>query len=273
VHAAAIVADLTGKAASVVVMEAAVGKDVSEHLEAGMTVGDLVPATVPVVTLDAVHKAFRRWLGSSYDLTALDAVLSAAAVEQLDGDPVWLLLISGSGNAKTETVTALAGAGAHVTSTITSEGALLSATSKREVTKTATGGLLRKIGDRGLLVIKDFTSILSMNRDSRAGVLAALREVYDGFWERNVGTDGGTTLTWTGRIVFIGAVTSAYDRATRSSPRWVTGSPWCGWTATSAGSRPAARRCATSVMRSRCELSSPPLWGTCCARSGRTWPS
>ncbi len=159
------------------------------------------------------HRVFVRWLGDSYDLMALDAVLAAAAVERLDGDPVWLLVVSGSGNAKTETVTALAGAGAHVTSTVTSEGALLSATSRKEAAKDATGGLLRKIGESGVLVIKDVTSILSMNRDTRASVLAALREVYDGRWERNVGTDGGRTLTWTGRIVLIGAVTTAYDSA------------------------------------------------------------
>lgn len=168
---------------------------------------------LPRHTLAAAHAVFTRWLGADYDLDALDAVLAAAAVEQLDGDPAWLLLVSGSGNAKTETVAALAGAGAHVTSTITSEGALLSATSKRETTKDAHGGLLRKIGDRGVLVIKDVTSILSQNRDMRGAVLAALREVYDGRWERNVGTDGGRTLTWTGRLVVIGAVTTAWDSA------------------------------------------------------------
>jgi len=61
-------------------------------------------------------------------------------------------------------------------------------------TPEATGGLLRKLGDHGLLVIKDFTSILSMNRDMRAEVLGAVREVHDGRWSRNVGTDGGQTL-------------------------------------------------------------------------------
>ena len=168
------------------------------------------PATVSITE---VHTTFRRWLGEDYDLDALDVVLATAAVEQLGGDPVWVLVLSGSGNAKTETVAALAGTGATITSTITSEGALLSATSRKDATKDATGGLLRKIGDRGVVVIKDFTSILSMNRDVRASVLAALREVYDGKWERNVGTDGGRTLTWTGRLVVIGAVTSAYDSA------------------------------------------------------------
>jgi hypothetical protein len=164
-------------------------------------------------TLAHAHATFRRWLGESYDLGALDVALATAATEQLGGDPPWLLIISGSGNAKTETVIALTGAGAHVTSTITSEGALLSATAKKERTTDATGGLLRKIGEHGLLVIKDFTSILSMSRDARASVLAALREIYDGKWERNVGTDGGKTLTWIGRIVVIGATTTAYDSA------------------------------------------------------------
>lgn len=174
--------------------------------------GEITDEKAPC-TLEAAHEAYARWLGSTFDLVAFDAVLAAAAVNYLDGDPVWLLQLSGSGNAKTETVGSLIGAGAHVTSTVTSEGALLSATSRREQAKDATGGLLRKIGDSGILVVKDFTSILSMNRDTRAAVLAALREVYDGRWERNVGTDGGKTLTWTGRITLIGAVTSAYDSA------------------------------------------------------------
>jgi hypothetical protein len=55
-------------------------------------------------TLVNVHGMFRRWLGAEYDLDAINAVLAVAAVERIDGEPVWLLLISGSGNAKTETV-------------------------------------------------------------------------------------------------------------------------------------------------------------------------
>ena len=164
-------------------------------------------------TLADVHRVFRRWLGESYDLDALNAVLAAGAAERLTGDPLWLLVVSGSGHAKTETVQTLAGAGAIVTSTLSSEGALLSGSPRREKAKDATGGLLRRLGPRGLLVIKDFTSILAMNRDTRGALLAALREIHDGRWERNVGTDGGRTLTWKGRIVIVGAVTTAWDRA------------------------------------------------------------
>lgn len=159
------------------------------------------------------REKFEKWMGAEYDLQALDAVLATAAGNQLEGDPVWLLLLSGSGNAKTETVGALSGAGAIAVSTITSPGALLSATAKPEVTEDATGGLLRQVGSAGILVIKDVTSILSANRAMRAEVLAALREVYDGSWVRHVGTDGGRTLEWRGRIVTIGAVTTAWDAA------------------------------------------------------------
>jgi hypothetical protein len=163
--------------------------------------------------LARAHTVFQKWLGEDYDLGALDVMLSAAAVEALDGDPLWLLLISGSGNAKTETVQALNGVAAHVVSTITSEGALLSASSRRDRSADSTGGLLRVIGERGILAIKDVTTILSMDRNIRGQVLAALREIYDGYWSRNVGTDGGKTLAWRGRIVIIGAVTTAWDTA------------------------------------------------------------
>jgi hypothetical protein len=167
----------------------------------------------PECTLVEVHAVFQKWFGKEYDIDVIDAVLATAAAERLAGDPLWLLVISGPGNTKTETVQSLSGAGAFVTSTITSEGALLSASPRKSRVKTATGGLLRRIGDRGVLVIKDVTSILSADSNTRAGVLAALREVYDGKWERNVGTDGGQTLTWTGRIAVVGAVTTAWDAA------------------------------------------------------------
>jgi len=164
-------------------------------------------------TLADVQSVFRRWLGDEYDMDALNTTLAAAAVGRLDGDPCWVLIVSGSVNAKTETVQSLSGAGAVVTSTITSDGALLSGSPKRDKQADSTGGLLRILGSTGLLVIKDVTSILSMNRDTRGMVLAALREIHDGRWQRNVGTDGGRTLTWTGRLTVIGAVTTAWDRA------------------------------------------------------------
>lgn len=163
--------------------------------------------------LDTLHQRCRHWFGEHYDLSAIDAVLAVVAVERLDGDPAWLLLVSGPGATKTETVMPLRGCGGLVISTISSDAALLSGTPRKERAKGATGGLLRRVGNRGVLVVKDMTSILSLHPNMRAQVLAALREIYDGYWSREIGADGGQVLEWSGRIAVVGAVTTAWDRA------------------------------------------------------------
>src|SRR5262245_642140 len=109
--------------------------------------------------LQAVHGTFRRWLGSGYDMDLLDVVLASTASNLLRGDPLWLMIVGGSGSGKTETAQSLVGCGAHLISSISSEGALLSASSG-EKARDATGGLLMKVGSHGLVVIKDFTTIL-----------------------------------------------------------------------------------------------------------------
>src|SRR5262249_52323383 len=76
----------------------------------------------------------------------------------------------------------------------------------------ATGGLLRTIGGFGIILAKDFGSILSLHHDSRSQVLAALREVYDGSWTRPLGTDGGKTLHWEGKVGLIAGCTPTIDR-------------------------------------------------------------
>ena len=45
-------------------------------------------------------------------------------------------------------------------------------------------GLLRKIGSFGILVLKDFTSVLGLHRDNLCEMLDALREIDDGRWVR-----------------------------------------------------------------------------------------
>ena len=61
-------------------------------------------ADSPKPGLADLDRVFARWFGSEYDLDAIHATLACAAAIRLDGDPVWLLLVSGPGNAKTETV-------------------------------------------------------------------------------------------------------------------------------------------------------------------------
>jgi DNA-binding MarR family transcriptional regulator len=165
----------------------------------------------PAVSLEELVATFRCWLHLP-DPGALLAVLGAVAANHLEGDPVWLLLVGPPGGGKSELLASLVTLpGVHPTATLT-EAALLSGTPRHERDADAKGGLLRSIGDFGLIVCKDFGSILSMNRDARAQVLAALREVYDGSWTRHVGTNGGKTLHWSGKVGLIAGCTPTIDR-------------------------------------------------------------
>jgi hypothetical protein len=168
----------------------------------------------PAVTCEQAEAVYAKWLQDA-DLVPTRIVLAAYVANMfLDGDPVWVMLVGGSGRGKTERIIPVTGM-PHVVmaSAITGEAALLSASPKRERAKNATGGLLRQIGQRGVLVVKDFTTVLSMSRDRRSEVIAALREVYDGRWDRPYGADGGQVLTWQGHCGFIAGCTTTIDTA------------------------------------------------------------
>jgi hypothetical protein len=171
------------------------------------------PAGGPVSCAEA-EAAFAKWLHDPDQVPTRLVLAAYAANMALDGDPVWLMEVGGSGIGKTERIMPLAPMpGVVMASTLTGEAALLSASPKRDRAKNATGGLLRQVGDRGVLVVKDFTSILSMSRDARAQVLAAFREIHDGRWDRHYGTDGGQVLHWAGHCGFITGCTTAIDKA------------------------------------------------------------
>ena len=169
------------------------------------------PAADPRVLAD-VLTTFGQWLHMP-DPGALEAVLATVATNRVEElDPLWLLVVGPSGGGKTETLAAIGGlADVHQAATLT-EASLLSGTSSREKASSAKGGLLREVGDFGVIALKDFGSVLSMHRDARAAVLAALREIFDGEWTRHVGTDGGRALHWSGKLGLVAGVTPTIDQ-------------------------------------------------------------
>lgn len=169
------------------------------------------PYTGPRRELGDVVATFERNLYLP-DPGVVYVTLATVAANRLDGDPSWTILVGPSSGGKTEVLNAVAGLDdVHHAGTLT-EASLLSGTPSREQAKGARGGMLRVIGERGLLVCKDFGSMLSMHRDARAATLAALREIYDGSWDRHVGTDGGRSLHWDGKLGLIAGATPAIDQ-------------------------------------------------------------
>jgi hypothetical protein len=165
----------------------------------------------PSRALEDVVATFRNWLHLP-DPGALYVALATVVANRLPGDPVWLLLVGASSSGKTEVLVSLAGLDEVEPAATLTEASLLSGVPRRDVAAGASGGLLRKIGEYGILTLKDFGSVLSMHRDARAGVLAALRECYDGAWDRPVGADGGKVLSWRGKLGLVAGVTTVVDR-------------------------------------------------------------
>lgn len=167
-----------------------------------------------MTALQELDATFQKWLGQGYDLDAIHLTLAAAATAFMEGDPLWVLVVAGSSTGKTESVIAplVGGKGVHEVSTIPSEGALLSGTVQKDRAADATGGLLREVGDCGIVLMKDFTSVLSLPAGVRPQILGALRECYDGSWTKKSGADGGKDLSWTGKLTVIAACTTEYDR-------------------------------------------------------------
>ena len=160
--------------------------------------------------IDQTLCVFDKWL-ILRDTTPIYAVLGTVAANLLDGDPVWLGLIGPPSSAKTEILNSTSMLPNVVQAATLTPAGCLSGTPKRQHEKGTKGGLLRQIGDFGIIVLKDFGSILSMRPDTKAETLATLREIYDGAWTRHLGTDGGKTLSWKGKVGLLFGATGVID--------------------------------------------------------------
>ncbi|MHB1582212.1 MAG: hypothetical protein ACYCU7_03220 [Acidimicrobiales bacterium] len=136
--------------------------------------------------------------------------LATVAANRLPGDPTWLLIVGPPSSGKSEALDALSELReVHSVSTF-SEAGLLSGSPARNGSG-ATGGLLRQLGERGLIVASDFSTLLNEHGSTRNRLFACLREVYDGKFVRRLGTEGGRSFAWAGHAGFVGAVTEAID--------------------------------------------------------------
>jgi hypothetical protein len=160
--------------------------------------------------LDQVVAIFREWLALK-DNSPIYVKLGAVAANLLPGDPVWLGLIAPPSSAKTELLNSVSHLPYVEVVETFSPAALLSGSPKKDRAKGATGGVLRKIGAFGVILFKDFGSVLDLRHEQRADMMTALRRIFDGQYTRQLGTEGGITLTWSGKAGCIFGATQAYD--------------------------------------------------------------
>lgn len=141
------------------------------------------------------------------DETAVLAALATVAAQDIPGPPVWTLLVGPPSSGKTEIIDSLRLVDGAVSLSTLTRASLLSGRAG------GAGGLLvTHFGNgRGVLLVKDFTTILSEAAGTRTEIIAVLRETYDGHLTRAVGSRDNL-LTWQGKITFLGAVTEEIEQ-------------------------------------------------------------
>lgn len=138
------------------------------------------------------------------DPTLIDLLLALSLSVHTQSDSIWLLIIGAPSSGKTEFVNILSGLPySHQVSTLT-ENAFLSGMGGSDGKEKS---LLHKIGDKGILLMKDYTSILSLKEELRKKILGDMREIYE--QKLTKATGNGRDMEWKGKINFVGAVTDS----------------------------------------------------------------
>ncbi len=139
------------------------------------------------------------------DTMVIRVVLATIVANKIKGDPLWLFVIAPPSSAKTEIISSLNGLpDIFPLSSLTSHTLASGMVSVDDKERSLIYKLTNKI-----VTLKDFTSILTMHRESRAEILSQLREIYDGSYKKHFGT--GEKTDWTGKIGIIAGVTPIID--------------------------------------------------------------
>lgn len=136
-----------------------------------------------------VWNTLKNWLKlTEKDLEAVDVFLAASLDRRIAGDPMWLFLVAPSGGPKSELIRSLYGLdGMYTLSSLTSKTLISGKMYKDEETgETHYLGKLKEI-DGKVLLIKDFTVILSKPPIERDEIFSQFRDIYDGYMEKAFG--------------------------------------------------------------------------------------
>lgn len=160
----------------------------------------------PSISLKQLKHGFSKWLTLVSD-EFIDVIIAVVIANRLSADPTWMLIVGPPSSAKTEILRALNELeNTYFLSTLTPQ-TLISG--QKAKSGDHVPSLLFKL-DGKTVVMKDFTTILTMRREPRAEIFSQLREIYDGQFSKAFGT--GQTISWEGKIGFIAGVTPIIDR-------------------------------------------------------------
>jgi energy-coupling factor transporter ATP-binding protein EcfA2 len=142
------------------------------------------------------------------DIQAFRILLAAVAAHTLKPHgypPVWLMIIGPAGSGKTTLLDTLNTLPVFRLNDLTPNTFLSGFKGNGKPSS-----LLHKLGNKPIITMKDFTTILSMRFEHKSEIMASLREIYDGFYRKATGM--GDSLSWSGRLTLLTCCTPAIDR-------------------------------------------------------------
>lgn len=161
-------------------------------------------------TLSDLRCVVLRWLDLE-DPDVVDVIMATYVANNLSTDPLWMHIVGPPSHAKTELLRGFSGHQYQGCDTIYFLSNLTPSTlvSGMPVKKGRPEPSLVFRLDGKFVVLKDFTSILSMRSEHQQEIIAQLREMYDGQYSKDFGN--GISINWTGHFGLIGACTPVYD--------------------------------------------------------------
>lgn len=142
------------------------------------------------------------------DTEAFHIMLCAVAAHTLKPHgypPVWIMVVGPSGSGKTTVLDAFTKVPGTFRLNSLTPNTFLSGYKR----KAEENSLLIKLGASPILLMKDFTSIISMRHEYKSEIIAQLREIYDGSFRKVTGM--GNVIAWSGRLTLLTCCTAAVE--------------------------------------------------------------
>lgn len=154
------------------------------------------------ISFAELQAAFDKWMLLP-DRHIVKFLVSCYCANELSQRPVWAMIVAASGGGKTELLNSLLDLPKiYPISSLTPQTFLSGMPGGRD------SSLLPRVTGN-ILIFKDWTVILSMQKDARAELFGQFRDIHDGSMTKEFGN--GQKRTWTGKVSILAACTESID--------------------------------------------------------------
>src|SRR3990167_191607 len=154
------------------------------------------------ITFEQLQAVFDKWMLLP-DRFIVKFLMSCYCANELSQRPVWAMIVAASGGGKTELLNSLLSL-----EKIYSISSLTPSTFLSGMPGPRDNSLLPKLSGK-IMGFKDWTVILSMQKDARAELFGQLRDIHDGAMSKEFGN--GQKRSWKGKTSILAACTESID--------------------------------------------------------------